>query len=156
MPKILESTLEDAEKIIRFQYNRIEQIKEIVEKQGKEITLLELEGEFYFYSVLTLTTSGDRQKLVRIFRILRSFGYTCTSHRPQKDSTSWSGFFRKPDHLSIHINFSSSVCQMVQVGTEMKEVPVYRVRCGDAELSEVDEEALKTEPAEPVEDDIPF
>lgn len=76
--------------------------------------------------------SGDKAKLTEVVRALRASGFKSTDARPKKGDATYSAWFRRIDGevtSSVYLSFTSSVCQRVQVGTKMEEVPVYEVRC---------------------------
>lgn len=80
---------------------------------------------------LDIVGTGDKVKLVAAFRILRRHGF-CPYRRPEAKETYYSAYFNHDTLKSIWFSFSSTVCQRVQVGTEMREVPVYEVQCGQS------------------------
>lgn len=56
--------------------------------------------------------------------------------------------------LHLLLNISISTCKQVQVGTEMKEVPVYRTECEDLrELDDDKEDAMRAEAIYPAADE---
>lgn len=76
--------------------------------------------------------TGDKQLLIGAFRAFRRHGFNTTS-RPGEKATYYSTFFYPEDGgKGIWFSFSSTVCQRVQVGTELKEVPVYEIQCGES------------------------
>jgi hypothetical protein len=85
---------------------------------------------------IDITVCGDRQSLVKSLRVLRKFGYRAEI-TPEENITNYSQFFRVMDQDGVYDNsykpvwfsWSSTVCRRVQVGTEMKEVPVYAIDC---------------------------
>jgi hypothetical protein len=102
--------------------------------------------------------AGDAARLATVVRILRTSGFETRSERPKPGSTTWYAYFEHPDcSTKVWLNFTSSVCKRVKVGTKMVEQDVFEVQCGD--ISIVDE--VLPAPAAPpaaVEfaDDIPF
>ena len=88
---------------------------------------------------LDLHIMGDAALLAKVFKKLRSEGYELQSgwERPKAGEISWSGYF-KHQYVSekIWVNFTSSVCKRVQVGTRMEEIPVYEVRCNETVASD--------------------
>ena len=81
---------------------------------------------------LEVTGSGDKAKLLALFKTMRGCGYAPRT-RPTAGETYWSTYWYEGESVEnpIWISFCSTVCKRVQVGTEMKEVPVYEVRCGE-------------------------
>ena len=96
--------------------------------------------------------TGDGPKLTEVWKALRAAGYQ-PNNRPKKgESTFYSHWFQE-GYSTVWMNFSSSVCRRVQVGTKMVEQPIYEVQCG--ELPEIE---VNDKPVVVVEDtdDIPF
>jgi hypothetical protein len=99
---------------------------------------------------ITLQFAGDGEKLKQAWGLLRRSGYN-TDHRPKKGDTQVYAFWNREEHAQIFMYFTSTLCKRVQVGTEMKEVPIYETQCG-SDLPEL--EAASTEVA--VNDEVPF
>lgn len=100
---------------------------------------------------LYIGASGDRHQLHTLFGCLAFNGFRLPKRakRPEDHEPEWSGTFEKivtleqdpgvPTSITavkIYVCFTSTVCRVEQVGTEMKEVPIYRVKCGD-EITDV-------------------
>jgi hypothetical protein len=98
---------------------------------------------------ITLQFTGDGNKLKEVWGLLRRHGYNVSS-RPTKGETTFLGFWTREGVANLFMYFTSSMCRRVQVGTEMKEVPIYETQCG--ELPEIDAPPS----AVTVVDDIPF
>lgn len=128
--------LRDLSNIIDWWAKSHEQFKDLVSKMealGYDAKLST--------SGLDFVGTGNRQKLVDGLRVLRSAGYSRNLMPGPKD-TSYSCFLQHDTEKSIWFQFSSSVCRRVQVGTEMKEVPVYEITCDEPETLEVTEGEL--------------
>ena len=82
-------------------------------------------------SSLHLYVTGDKKQLTRVWRMLRVYGYnTSPENRPKDKQPSVCVWFDHQDNgTRVYFNFTSTVCKRVQIGTEMREVPVYEVRC---------------------------
>lgn len=108
------------------------------EEDGKPVSMYM--GSAY----VSISISGDKATLTRVVRWLRKFGYKTCDPRPAKDAVSWSPRFERAppqdetigdrerfeaENPCVHLYFTSTVCRRVQVGTEMREMPVYEVRC---------------------------
>ena len=94
--------------------------------------------------------SGDAHKLAQVVRILRAAGMQTRGSRPKPGDTSWSAFYTHPDcSTQLWLNFTSSVCVRVKVGTKLVEQDIYEVRCGEIAI----DDAL---PAPALVDDLPF
>ena len=107
---------------------------------------------------ITVTMTGDKEKLAKAFRILRGAGFTFTAERPKKGDSSWYAFFHHADcDTTLFLNFTSSVCRRVKVGTEMKEVDIYETQCGDISVDEPPMlTVVPTSDAVQFDQDIPF
>lgn len=84
-------------------------------------------------SGIDVSRSGNKKDLQAVFRAMRLAGFSPT-HRPEANDTYYSAFFY-PLHEGIKpiwLSFSSTVCRRVQVGTELKEVPVYEIQCEES------------------------
>lgn len=76
--------------------------------------------------------AGDARKLAAVVRILRTSGFDTTAERPKPGSNTWYAYYEHPDcSTKIWLNFTSSVCRRVKIGTKMVEQDVYEVQCGD-------------------------
>lgn len=83
--------------------------------------------------------AGDAHKLAAVVRILRTSGFSTNSERPKPGSNTWYAYYEHPDCATkVWLNFTSSVCRRVKVGTKMVEQDIYEVQCGD--ISEVTDE----------------
>lgn len=83
---------------------------------------------------LYIWAKGDGKLLSNIVRALRTRGWrTAVGHlRPQKGDTTWTATFSKDGtEETVYVNFSSTVCRRVLVGSEVREVPVYETVCED-------------------------
>lgn len=95
--------------------------------------------------------TGDGARLAAVWKELRRHGYKSDSH-PQKGDTTVYAFWRREGYATLFMNFSSSMCKRVQVGTKTVEQPIYETQCG--ELPELEGETAATNLT--VVDDIPF
>jgi hypothetical protein len=104
---------------------------------------------------LYIQASGDKEQLTTLFRVLAKNGFHLPGEyrRPEDKQPEWSGLFRKSWtdaggvdwFFEIYVSFCSTVCQKIQVGTELREIPVYEIVCGDRAQDSVT-----------IQDDIPF
>lgn len=101
---------------------------------------------------ITLQFTGDGNKLKEVWGLLRRHDYQVSS-RPEKGDTQFCAFWNREGQAKLFMYFTSSMCRRVQVGTEMKEVPIYETQCG--ELPEIEAEDKPVVVAE-VKDDIAF
>ena len=84
-------------------------------------------------SGIDVSRAGNKKDLQAVFRAMRLAGFA-PNHRPEAKDTHYSAFFY-PLYEGIKplwLSFSSTVCKRVQVGTELKEVPVYEVQCEES------------------------
>lgn len=82
-------------------------------------------------SDLNFMFSGTGKHLAQVFKVMRTSGFELEGDRPEAKSSSWTGRFKHPSGLSVWFSFTSTVCQLKQVRTELKEVPVYDVVCDE-------------------------
>lgn len=100
--------------------------------------------------------TGDGPRLGQVWGLLRRHGYK-THSRPKKGDTQFYSFWEREGHVRIFLNFTSSLCRRVQVGTKTVEQPIYETICGDlSALPEVEEKPKAAEAVVVFDDDIPF
>ena len=91
-----------------------------------------LKPEYAISTGLEITINGTKEQLNKMFHALRSEGYK-PMRLPEENTSYYCTYWTKSQedekHDEIWVVFCSTVCRRVQVGTEMKEVPVYEVRC---------------------------
>lgn len=76
-----------------------------------------------------VSVTGTFTDLKASFSAFRKAGYE-PSTRPEKVESSFSTYFKKADsELKFWLNYSSTICKRVKVGTEMKEMPIYETVC---------------------------
>lgn len=93
-----------------------------LKKAGVNINYVNVDGGGYNVSV-----TGSRADLDILFGVLRRLGLTPDS-RPAEKDTSYCTFWRM-EGFRLWVWFTSTSCKRVQVGTELKEVPVYDTVC---------------------------
>ena len=74
-----------------------------------------------------VNVTGSRADLDVMFGILRREGLT-PDRRPVEKDTSYCTYWRA-ESFKLWVWFTSTSCKRVQVGTELKEVPVYDTVC---------------------------
>lgn len=84
--------------------------------------------------------NGDKAKLLKIFKLMRAHDYVPNARPKSGESYFATYWHREVDDVPVWINFGSTVCRRVQVGTELKEVPVYEIQCSNDEMTVTDEE----------------
>lgn len=104
------------------------------------------------YGSIDIAFTGDGARLAEVWAALRQSGYKPSS-RPEKGATAFSAFWNREEFAKIWMNFSSSVCRRVQIGTQMVETPIYETQCGD--LPELPEDKVTAVVAGEA-DDLPF
>lgn len=104
---------------------------------------------------IDLSFTGDGARLGEVWSALRHAGYL-PDNRPTKGEAVFCTHWRQEGFAILWMNFSSSVCRRVKVGTKMVEQDVYEVQCG--ELPELDADASKQNltVVDGSFDDIPF
>ena len=115
---------------------------------------LELEPRFDLDDgSISLSFAGDGPKLTVVWRLLRRHGYN-THSRPKKGDTTFYSFWECEGQARIFLNFTSSVCRRVQVGTQMVEQPIFETQCG--EMPEIEAETPSVPVVVETSDDVPF
>lgn len=104
-------------------------------------------------SWINVSFTGDGERLGKVWGEFRKSGWNTVS-RPEKGKTEFYAFWHQDGLADLFMNFTSSVCRRVKVGTKTVEQDVFETVCG--ELPEL--EAPKTEviPADTFADDVPF
>jgi hypothetical protein len=82
------------------------------------------------YGSIDLSFPGDGETLGKVWGLLRRHGYR-TEARPKKGDTGFTAFWERDGMPRIWMQFSSTLCRRVQVGTKMVEQPIYETQCGD-------------------------
>jgi len=84
---------------------------------------------------LDVVFSGTKVELIAVWKILRANGWETDGARPKEKAEQWYGtWYKEGCDTSIWMNFMSKTCVRTQVGTQLKEVPVYDIVCGEPEL----------------------
>jgi hypothetical protein len=86
---------------------------------------------------MALLFTGDGERLSNVWKALRRNGYKTTQH-PKKGDTTFYAFWYREGYSNLFMNFSSSLCKRVQVGTRMVEQPIYETQCGELPELETD------------------
>lgn len=84
---------------------------------------------------MNVSWAGDGDSLRHVWGLLRQNGYEPTE-RPKKGDTQFHAYFLNKPNPHVWINFASTECRRVQVGTQTVEQPVYETRC--VEMPELD------------------
>lgn len=103
---------------------------------------------------ISVQFAGDGPKLTAVWKLLRQNGYS-TYARPKKGDTTFYAFWEREGSGRIFLNFSSTMCRRVQVGTKMVEQPIYETQCGELTTADLEIEAPKHAVVE-ADDEIPF
>jgi hypothetical protein len=86
-----------------------------------------------YSSHLNLYFSGDKEKLEKIWGIIRSAGLHPSQRPDDKPQTEFSCYWSTKEdgarQTVLWMKFSSTVCKLKQVGSQTKEVPIYEVTC---------------------------
>lgn len=116
------------------QYNRsAEKFRATIQARPElfaELEALDIDVRFdYQGGSIDVSFAGSGEKLGKVWGLLRRAGYS-TDSRPKAGDSTFSAFWSAPDDLSrVWLNFSSTVCKRVKVGTKMVEVAVYETVC---------------------------
>jgi len=79
---------------------------------------------------IDISVSGDQTVLKSIFSALRPLGYVPRSRPDTKPMSTYQTYFDHPDkEMRVWLNFSSTLCKRVKVGTKMQEVDIYETVC---------------------------
>ena len=80
---------------------------------------------------LDLNYTGDIEVLKALFHTFRTLGYEPNARPEDPNAPTFCTHFRNPNHPEIRwwLNFSSTMCKRVKVGTEMVERDVYEIKC---------------------------
>lgn len=91
------------------------------------------------HNSIDLSYAGDRHVLSGIFKAFRTMGYEPGS-RPTKGDSEHSCYFDKTAGIfpRFYLNFSSTKCRRIKVGTEMVKQTIYETVC-DEEIADVSE-----------------
>lgn len=77
-------------------------------------------------NLIYLNISGDKQKFLRIWNLQRRHGIKPSAPAKGDTSAYWYAF---QGDCPVFVQFTSTQCRRVQVGTEMKSVPIYETKC---------------------------
>jgi hypothetical protein len=129
-----------SERFLFWQTNK-EKLQPILDELEQVVTVTNASVTSH---TLDLSATGGKKEFLSLFQILRSHGYSPSYEYEEKWEMA-GRFWKKDGQPSIWVFFCSTACKRVQVGTEMKEVPVFEVRC--------DEDMLPLEALIPTEED---
>jgi len=110
--------------VIRRDGKRVDAICKALKKAGVNINCVSVDS--YHYNV---KITGSRADLDVMFGILRRAGLTPNARPAEKDS-SYCTWWRA-EGFEMWVFFASTSCKRVQIGTELREVPVYDTVCED-------------------------
>jgi hypothetical protein len=99
---------------------------------------------------ISLGFTGDGRRFATVWGLLRRNGYN-TTLRPVKGESTFCSFWERADCSKIFMNFSSTVCRRVKVGTKTVVQDVYEVQCGEPSALEAGKQQIAEH-----DDDIPF
>lgn len=93
----------------------------------KDITILRCNVDV---NCIDIAITGDYAVLKAIFHAFRTLGYEPSDRPKEEKMSSFSTYFEGPDHeCRFWLNFSSTLCKRVKIGTKMVEQPVYETVC---------------------------
>lgn len=70
--------------------------------------------------------AGDKGKFLSLVRLHRRHGFK--PEMPDKDATMAQWFLNR-EGVEIYVQFTSTVCRRIQIGTTMQPVPIYETKC---------------------------
>lgn len=107
-----------------------------------ELEIQEIEPRFNNNDgCVDVSINGDANKLRAIWKQLRAAGYVPSSRPGPDDKASFSCFWEPGDkatYAPVWLNFHSTVCKTVQVGTKMVEQPIYEIQCDGPALDNLE------------------
>lgn len=104
---------------------------------------------------INLSFTGDGTRLGLVWAVLRKNGYA-PNCRPKKGESTFYTHWLKDGAATFWMNFSSSVCRRVQVGTKTVEQPIYETQCDELPELEAETPKVSLTLIEGGADDIPF
>jgi len=79
---------------------------------------------------VNINFTGDGDRLGAVWGELRKAGWEPVS-RPEKGKSTFYTHWHQDDLCSFWMQFSSSVCRRVKVGSKMVEQDIYEIQCGE-------------------------
>lgn len=134
MTTLIDNQLETLALALASQVAKWNGARSILEPLTAKLVELEIEPRLDGTYSYDIHFSGDIEKLKQVWALLRisGFGLPNGAKRPQANEPDWQGWFHNETcEWKIWVNFASTVCTRVKVGTEMVEQDVYEVRCGE-------------------------
>jgi len=122
----------------KWSRNRAREINVVIKRDSKHVTALcnslkkadvNITNVSVDSNAYNLTVTGSRADLDVMFGILRRTGLT-PDRRPVEKNAEYCCYWRS-DVFKVWVWFASTSCKRVQVGTELKEMPVYDTVCED-------------------------
>lgn len=98
-------------------------------KLGIEVRFSEFDGS------LDIRFTGDGELFRRVWKLVRSIGFEPNSRPLAGAQAEFCTFWHHSDprYSRIWLQFSSSICRAVKVGTKLVEEPIYEISCGDGQ-----------------------
>lgn len=105
---------------------------------------------------LYASITGNRDKLVKVIRALRTSGLKSYLH-PKEGSPEFRALYESDDKaLHVYLTFTSTVCKRIKIGTKTETVDVYEVQCGEEPIDESTAEPEVAPEVKTEADDISF
>lgn len=104
---------------------------------------------------VNMSFTGDGARLGEVWAELRKSGYT-PNCGPKKGESTFYTHWLKDGMATFWMNFASSVCRRVQIGTQTVEQPIYETQCGELPELEAETPKVSLTLIEGGFDDIPF
>lgn len=85
--------------------------------------------------------TGDGDRLGKVWGEFRRNGWS-TCSRPEKGKTEFYAFWHQDGFADLFMNFTSSVCKRVKIGTKTVEQDVYEIQCGELPVLESEDKPV--------------
>jgi hypothetical protein len=124
----IDSLLWDRQRELTEHFRNYSTDKDILDAIHSKLAPLAV--SYAFGTSLDYSFAGDRNLLVEVIRALRTSGWHSHNPKPEPDATTYYAWFNhKTAATRLWINFTSTQCKRVQIGTQLVEQPVYKVVC---------------------------
>jgi len=133
----MSSLLGATEKAVREQREFYRKVKHFFRDNQNELMQLskaldhiELQRVSFDSDSIDISITGDQEVLKTVFQALRPLGYVPRTRPDIQPQATYQTYFDHPDKdMKVWLNFSSTLCKRVKVGTKMQEVDIYETVC---------------------------
>lgn len=103
-----------------------------------EALSVHLQNAYFCDSDLTISVTGDAEKLKLVWGTILRAGFKSPADRPKVGQPNYNGWFRHTTNNAccVYLTFGSTVCRRVKVGTKTVEQDVYETICEDIVMPE--------------------